>query len=102
MNNFTDRIKAVIKAIPAGKVGTYGQVASMAGNHRAARQVSWVLHSSSEKDNLPWQRVINRNGQISLPPGEGYHLQKQLLNSEGVVFDTNDRIDLKRFLWNPE
>jgi methylated-DNA-protein-cysteine methyltransferase-like protein len=100
--SFSNRVKDVIKRIPVGKVATYGQVASIAGNYRAARQSAWVLHTSSEKDKLPWHRVINRQGKISLKPGEGYEKQKQLLTAEGIIFDEKDRIDLERFLWNPE
>lgn len=100
--SFSRRVKDVIKCIPYGKVATYGQVASVAGNYRAARQVAWILHSSSGKDNLPWHRVINRKGEISLQPGCGFEKQKQLLEKEGVTFDRRGRIDLERFLWNPE
>ncbi|MCP5047915.1 MAG: MGMT family protein [bacterium] len=100
--SFSSRVKAIIKQIPYGKVATYGQIAFMAGNYRAARQVSWVLHSSSGKDNLPWHRVINRKGQISLEPGSGFEKQKQLLLEEGVEFDSNDRIQLDRFMWQPD
>jgi len=96
---FTKRIKDTIKAIPRGKVATYGQIAAMAGNHRGARQVARILHSSSEKDRLPWFRVINSKGRISLPPGSGFEIQKQLLEEEEIIFDDEDYIDLKRFLW---
>jgi len=58
-----------------------------------------VLHSSSEKENLPWHRVINRNGSISLKPGQGYELQKALLKDEGIKFNLDDTIDLKEYLW---
>lgn len=99
---FQDRALATIKMIPAGKVVTYGQIAAMAGNPRGARMVVRVLHSSSEKQNLPWYRVVNREGRISLPRGGGYELQKARLIDEGVVFDAGDKIDLSRFLWRPE
>jgi methylated-DNA-protein-cysteine methyltransferase related protein len=100
--NFTSLVKQVIKQIPYGKVAFYGQIASIAGNHRAARQVVRVLHSSSTKDALPWHRVINKQGKISLPIGNGYEKQKHLLQAEGVEFDSSDRIDFKRFLWQPD
>jgi len=91
----------IIKNIPSGKVATYGQVATLAGSPRAARQVVRVLHSSSRKENLPWYRVVNREGCISLPVGREYELQKSLLENEGVEFGLQDKIDLKRFLWKP-
>ncbi|MCU0288989.1 MAG: MGMT family protein [Acidobacteria bacterium] len=101
MELFSIRVKNFIKGIPRGKVATYGQIASLAGNYRAARQVVRLLHSSSEKDKLPWHRVINKKGEISLLPGFGFEEQKYLLQQEGIVFDKKNRIDLDRFLWKP-
>lgn len=99
---FFRRVAEVIKKIPRGKVATYGQIAALAGNPRAARQVAWVLHSASDKERLPWQRVINRAGTISLPRYGGYELQKALLVKEGVKFDGTDCVDLVRFQWKPK
>jgi methylated-DNA-protein-cysteine methyltransferase-like protein len=101
MDSFTARVKRIIGSIPAGRVSTYGQIALLAGNVRAARQVAWVLHTSSSKDRLPWHRVINRMGKISLPQGGGYEEQRALLEGEGLWFDEEDRIDLGRFGWSP-
>lgn len=101
MQPLSERIVAVIRKIPKGKVATYGQVADLAGNPRAARQVVRILHTLSEKQNLPWYRVINSKGTISLKPGAGYEIQSAELIGEGIVFDENDRIDLKRFGWKP-
>jgi len=101
MKSFYQRVIDIIKKIPYGKVATYGQIATYAGNPRAARQVSYILHSSSGKENLPWHRVINSKGGISLKPRHGYELQKQLLKKEGIVFKKDDCIDLKRFQWLP-
>ena len=98
---FTETVKRIIKKIPRGKVATYGQIAALAGNPRAARQVVRILHSSSRKDKLPWHRVINSKGTISLPPNEGYELQKSLLEKEGVEFGIGDKVDFDRFLWSP-
>jgi len=94
-------IKRIVKSIPPGRVCTYGEIAACAGNHRAARQVAWVLHSSSKKDGLPWHRVINKKGRISLKNFDGYELQKSLLQKEGVVFDKHDTVDFERYLWHP-
>ncbi len=99
--SFYERAKNVIKMIPPGKVATYGQIAAYAGNPRGARQVAWVLHSSSQKDQLPWHRVINKQGRISLKLHCGYELQKILLEKEGVVFDDKDTIDLHKYQWHP-
>jgi methylated-DNA-protein-cysteine methyltransferase-like protein len=99
---FTKRVKLLIKAIPRGKVSTYGQIAAFAGDPRGARQVARILHSCAEKDNLPWYRVINRMGRISLFMGNGYELQYSLLRKEGVRFSLDASIDLRIFLWQPK
>ncbi len=101
-NPFSIRVKAFIRQIPAGRVSTYGLIAGCAGNRRGARQVVRILHAASAKDGLPWHRVVNREGQIALPPGRGFEEQKGLLEAEGVVFGAGGRIDLERFLWWPE
>lgn len=98
-DSFSDQVKKIIKSIPPGKVATYGQIAMMAGNPRGVRGVVWILHSSSRKADLPWHRVINSKGRISLAPGQGYEEQKSRLQAEGIKFDSEDRIDPERFLW---
>ncbi|WP_455140330.1 MGMT family protein [Candidatus Hodarchaeum mangrovi] len=100
-STFSNEVINIIKSIPKGKVATYGQIAALAGNPRGARQVTWLLHSATEKENLPWHRVVNSQRRISLPKEGGYEEQKMLLISEGVVFDSLDRIDFHQFLWNP-
>ncbi len=100
-NSFTLTVKDLIKQIPEGRVCTYGIIAACAGNPRAARQVARILHSCSTKDGLPWHRVVNKQGKISLKPSWGYEVQKQLLEAEGLVFETNDRICFDLFLWTP-
>jgi methylated-DNA-protein-cysteine methyltransferase-like protein len=98
--SFHRRVVAAIRAIPSGKIATYGQIALHAGNPRASRQVAYILHSSSQKENLPWHRVVNSRGEISLK-GHGREVQRRMLEDEGVVFDEEDAIDLNRFLWQP-
>ena len=99
--SLTQRVKDIIKKIPRGRIATYGQIATCAGNPRAARLVIWVLNSSSQKDKLPWHRVVNSKGKISLKPGHGYEIQKGMLMKEGVKFDAKGTIDFDRFLWTP-
>lgn len=96
---FAQRVRSVIRKIPPGRVATYGQIALYAGNHRAARQVAWLLHSSSRKYDLAWHRVINSRGTISLKSGHGRERQRELLEGEGVEFSANGRVDFERFLW---
>ena len=98
---FTRKAKEVIRAVPRGRVATYGQVAALAGRERAARGVAWILHSSSDAAALPWHRVINGRGGISLGRGRGFEEQKKRLIAEGVVVGRGGRVDLKRFKWEP-
>lgn len=97
---FTENIIHVIKNIPKGKVLTYGFIAKLSGNPRAARQVSWVLHSSSKKHNLPWHRVISSNGKLSMTSIEDKQYHKKLLELEGIEFSDEFKIDLKKYLWD--
>lgn len=100
-NLFTQRVIEAIRAIPRGRVATYGQIAVLAGSPKGARQVSWVLNSCSRSENLPWHRVVNSQGTISLQ-GDGKLEQRCLLETEGIRFDQEGRIDLGKFLWQPE
>jgi methylated-DNA-protein-cysteine methyltransferase-like protein len=96
------RIYAVVRAIPAGRVATYGQVADLAGLAGRARQVGYALHALPDDSQLPWQRVINARGEVSPRAKPGRHgFQRFLLEEEGVAFDLAGRVDLKRFLWQP-
>jgi len=99
MEAFTKKVIEIIKGIPEGKVCTYGTIALMAGQPGGARQVTRIIHSMSRKHDIPWHRIINAKGLISLPKPDGYEAQKALLHSEGVKFDEKDRIDLKTYLW---
>ncbi len=99
--SFTERVKDILRRVPPGRLVTYGLVAALAGNHRAARQVAWILHACSERDRLPWHRVIGGRGRISLPPGSGGELQRELLAGEGVEPGLDGRFDLRRLLWMP-
>ena len=83
MTKFTEEVLDIIKMIPYGKVMTYGQIAAYAGNPRGARQVSRILHSMSSTYSLPWHRVINSKGSISLT-GEAGFIQGSMLLSEGI------------------
>lgn len=99
--SFYKRVLEIIKKIPKGRVATYGQIARYAGNPQASRQVAYILHSSTEKEKLPWHRVINSKGGISLRSKHGYELQKQMLEREGITFDEENRVDLDSFGWLP-
>ncbi len=100
------RILAVVRRIPCGRVATYGQVAALAGLPRRARLVGRVL--AAHGDEVPWQRVINAHGEVSERaagrslPGLAEGFQRHLLAEEGVVIDRAGRVDLERFRWEPE
>ncbi|MED5020911.1 MGMT family protein [Paenibacillus chibensis] len=94
MQPFTASVIEQIKAIPAGKVMTYGGIAAAAGSPRAARQVVRILHSMSGKHELPWHRVVNAKGEIALVDDEARFLQQTLLEDEGVEFMRDGLIDL--------
>lgn len=97
MNTF-EKIYEVVKSIPKGKVATYGQVALLAGNPRWARVVGYALHVNPEPVAIPCHRVVNREGRVA--PGfafGGEDIQRQLLESEGIVFESDGRIDLEKY-----
>lgn len=96
MTESTERIIAVLRSIPAGRVSAYGAVAAAAGLPRGARQVARVLHTLSRSLNLPWHRVLRSDGSIALAEGEGRELQAALLRAEGVSVE-GDSVDLERY-----
>lgn len=102
MTPFTEQVIRIIQSIPEGKVMTYGGVARAAGSPRGARQVVRILHSMSKKYKLPWHRVINAKGMISLTEDESCSMQKLYLQDEGIIFDEKGVVDLKQFQFDPE
>jgi methylated-DNA-protein-cysteine methyltransferase related protein len=97
MTPYTEEVIRIIISIPAGKVMTYGQIAKLAGSPRSARQVVRIIHSMSNKYNLPWHRVINSKGEIGIPDEEGSTMQRLMLISEGVKVTENGFVDLEKF-----
>ena len=105
MAGFYDAVYAVVRAIPAGRVATYGQVARLAGRPRGARQVGYALAALETRDprpdRVPWHRVVNACGGISMRARPGAEeVQRLLLEAEGVVFDGAGRVSLERFAWH--
>ena len=97
-----DRIYAVVRRIPSGRVATYGQIADLAGLDGRARQVGYAMRTLTI-EGVPWHRVVNARGQISARAEPGSDLiQRQLLESEGVVFDAADRLKLEDYRWRPK
>ena len=97
---FTDDVIRVIKKIPSGKVSTYGTIATLAGSPRSARQVGYILHSLTEKYDLAWQRVVNKDGFISIRGDfDIKNIQKKLLEQEGVEVNNDFVVDLDKYGW---
>lgn len=104
--NFYEQVYAVVRKIPQGQVTSYGRVAAMLGAPNAARAVGYALRALKDKredpayDDIPWQRVVNSQGRISIVNREfGAAKQAELLRSEGVVVSEDLRIDLDVYLW---
>ncbi len=96
-DNWVKAVWQVVRGIPRGHVLTYGEVARLAGMSRAARRVSQAMRRAPRNMKLPWHRVINAQGKISIPQDSPWHQrQKELLEREGVVF-LNGKVDLDRF-----
>jgi methylated-DNA-protein-cysteine methyltransferase-like protein len=101
--HFYEQVYSVVRQVPAGKVVTYGQVAALLGQPRAARAVGYALRFLPAGTDVPWQRVINHQGQISVrSPVDSPLLQRLLLEEEGVVFDAAERVDLAVYRWQGE
>ncbi len=95
-----ERIHAIVRQIPAGRVASYGQVAAMEG-HCTARMVGYAMAALPEGSNVPWQRVINARGQVSeRAGGGGTSPQRRRLEAEGVFFDSRGRVDFARAGWD--
>lgn len=97
---FRERVEALVSQIPRGRVMTYGQLAALCGNARAARIVGGIAHFGDPA--LPWQRVVNKQGGLAsgYPGGRGGH--KQVLEAEGVAVSDDYRVDVDRLIWWPE
>jgi methylated-DNA-protein-cysteine methyltransferase-like protein len=102
MPSFFDQVYAVVRQIPPGKVASYSHIAALLGHPRAARTVGWALAALREDDepDVPWQRVINSQGRVSIRNLEHAPEEQQLLlEAEGVVFDPRGYVDWQRFGW---
>jgi len=96
--NFPARVWHIVAAIPRGQVTTYGDIALLAGSPRAARQVGGVLRRLPPGSTLPWHRVVNRHGHISLQ-GDDLRRQRDALEAEGVNVSKEGEIDMARYRW---
>ena len=98
--NVFERIYAVVQTIPKGKVASYGQVATLAGNPRWARVVGYALHVNPKPGVIPCHRVVTRNGETSTAFAfGGQDMQRTLLEEEGVTFLPDGRVDMEKHQW---
>ncbi|MCI8458186.1 MAG: MGMT family protein [Clostridia bacterium] len=99
-DSFFAAVYACVRAIPRGKVASYGAVAAMAGKPRAARAVGWALHVNPDPDGIPCYRVVNRAGRLSSAFAfGGINVQRALLERDGVGFDANGNVRREYFWW---
>ena len=103
MSKFKQSVLKVVKLIPEGKVVSYGQVALYVGVPRAARQVGWILRQLPRGTDIPWWRVVNNEGRISIKASKYNALeQKSLLEGEGVVVDENLGFEIEKYRFQPD
>ncbi len=102
MQDYIREFYGIIQLIPKGKVATYGQIAKLAGLPKHARHVGFALKNMADDTVVPWHRVINSQGKISLSKEDGFgeNIQILKLQSEGVVV-LNGKVNLKLFQWIP-
>ena len=96
---FFEQVYAVVRCIPQSRVATYGQVAHVLGQPHAARTVGWALRGLPSGSDVPWHRVVNAGGCISLKEPAGAQQQRRLLEAEGIEFAADGCISLERFGW---
>lgn len=100
--NWNERVWEIVAQIPFGKVTAYGHIAALLGSPRKARHVGFALSSCPPELHLPWHRVVNSRGKISFSPQSAQgHIQKTILQSEGVLFSEQGVIDFTLFGWRP-
>jgi methylated-DNA-protein-cysteine methyltransferase-like protein len=93
MTEISERILAVIRVLPAGRIASYRDIAAAAGAAGGARLVARLLHATRAEDGLPWFRIIKSDGRIAFPPGSpGFAVQKELLEAEGWTVDKDGKV----------
>lgn len=102
MNTF-EKIYAVVRQIPRGKVASYGQVAALAGNPRWSRVVGYALHVNPDPDGTPCYRVVRKDGGLSEAFAfGGINVQRELLERDGVEFDSEGKVLMEKYRWTAE
>lgn len=96
---FKDRVETLVAQIPKGRVMSYGQIAALCGSPRAARIVGGIAHFGNQ--NLPWQRVVHKDGSLAVGFPGGVEGHRQVLGAEGVKVSKDHKVDVKTLLWQP-
>lgn len=100
--DFFERVYALVRQIPEGKVTSYGAIAKALGAARSARMVGWAMNASHNREDVPAHRVVNRNGLLSGKHHfEGTNLMQQLLESEGIQVENDQVVHFKNYFWEP-
>lgn len=101
--SFSERVYATVRRIPSGRCASYGDIAALLGSPRAARGVGWALNALDGDSDVPWWRVVNARGEISIRhPDVSPAVQRALLEDEGVEFDDDGRVDWSLVRWDGE
>tara|TARA_Y100000589_G_scaffold313381_1_gene334673 strand:- start:79 stop:447 length:369 start_codon:yes stop_codon:yes gene_type:complete len=103
-NLFNQKVYLKVSKIPHGKIATYGQIADLIYAYGYARQVGWALRRLKLPSTIPWHRVINSRGEItmSLSRNGTDWMQRELLINEGIKFNSKMKIDIKKYIWKPK
>ena len=101
--NFFERVYAIVRQIPEGRVTSYGAIAKALGTARSARMVGWAMNASHNLEDVPAHRVVNRKGLLSGKHHfDGTNLMQQLLENEGIKVIDNQIIDFEKHFWEPD
>ncbi len=102
-DNFFERVYAIARQIPYGKVTSYGAIAKALGTARSARMVGWAMNASHSLEDVPAHRVVNRKGLLTGKLHfDGTNLMQQLLENEGITVIDNQIVDFEKHFWQPE
>lgn len=101
--NFFERVYAIVREIPEGKVTSYGAIARALGTARSSRMVGWAMNASHDRNSVPAHRVVNRKGLLSGKHHfDGTNLMQQLLENEGIKIVDNQIVDFEKHFWQPK
>jgi methylated-DNA-protein-cysteine methyltransferase related protein len=102
-DNFFERVYAIVRQIPEGKVTSYGAIAKALGTARSARMVGWAMNAAHSMEDVPAHRVVNRMGLMTGKHHfDGTNLMQQLLENEGIIVSNNQIQDFETVFWVPE